>query len=107
MTERVLKQRKTMHARISRGALYCYDILDGDLVVGTKTVHIDKKFSPWRETATYVLGTIEFATAADFRAAYEQKCRDDEWSAAALKEGGLKCPNLPHPSLILTRWRKK
>ncbi len=77
-----------MHARITRGALYTYQITDGEKVVGHKSVRIDKKFNPWRETVAF--GLIDddrtFDNAADFRAAYEAKWeaarRDAEWEAA-------------------------
>lgn len=82
-----------MHARITRGALYSYNIFDGDRVVGFKSVRIDKKFSPWKETATYGLIDDEktFDNAADFKAAYEAlwtaQQRDREWEAAAPQKG--------------------
>jgi hypothetical protein len=86
-----LRQRFVMHARIQGGALYGYNIIDeADRVVGHKSIHINKKTAPWKETATYTLGDLEFTNAADFRKAYEAKIitdkRDAEWDAAAPKE---------------------
>lgn len=86
-----LRQRKSGHMRLQGGALYAYDIVDDETVVGSKTVHINKKTNPWKETATYFLGDVEFKTAAEFRTAYERQKldaeRSKEWDAAAPKTG--------------------
>lgn len=89
----VLHQRKVMHARLQGGALYSYSIFDGEAVIGAKSVHINKKFRPWTETATYALrddpAERTFNNAGDFIAAYEAKKlvdqRNKEWDAAAPK----------------------
>jgi len=78
-----------MHARLQGGALYSYEILDRDKVIGGKSIHIDKKTRPWKETSNYKLldDEREFNNAGDFITAYEAKKlsdqRDREWQAAA------------------------
>lgn len=76
-----------MHARLQGGALYVYDILDGDKVIGSKSDTIDKTKKPWKHTIKLVLGEQEFRTAEEFYAAYEkqklQMIRDQEWEMAA------------------------
>lgn len=66
-----LKQRFVMHARIQGGALYCYEILDGEKVIGTRHVKLNKRTRPWTETAVYLLfGEYEFRSAWALSYAY-------------------------------------
>ena len=66
-----LTQKFTMHARVQGGAIYGYDILDGETVVGSKMVTINKRTRPWTETAVYLLDGCEFSSSWAFRHAYE------------------------------------
>jgi hypothetical protein len=83
-----LKRQLVMHARLQGGALYSYNILDGDEVIGSMSARIDKKKRT--ETRTYFLDDIEFTTVAEFMAAYERRklaaSRDAEWDSAAPKQ---------------------
>ena len=80
-----MTQRLVMHARLQGGALYSYNIMDGDVIVGSKSTKLDKKKRT--QTSTYFLGDAEFTCAAEFIAAYERKklaaSRDAEWESAA------------------------
>lgn len=70
-----MKLRTVMHADLTgHGYLWVHEILNGDQVVGTLSVQRDTRKSP--EVATYALlgpdgaPEREFATVAEFKAAY-------------------------------------
>jgi len=51
------------------GYAHLYDILDGDKVIGAKSVSADTRNSPVK--VEYALGDLVFDNAKDFIAAYE------------------------------------
>ena len=71
-----LTQRFVMHMRLAKGGwTRGYDILDGDKVVGTKSVGAATRLA--EATACYTMTDgEEHATAAQFLAAYEAKKKE-------------------------------
>lgn len=75
--KRVYRERCKMMARIQGGYLHVYEILDGDKIIGAKTIRggtkaLSKGGTKVRtETKTYTLGDQQFSTAKEFVAAYE------------------------------------
>jgi hypothetical protein len=68
-----LMQQFKLHMRLGDGGyVYVYHILDGERVIGTTTVIRDCAKVP--ESAVYVMRDtcVEFATAREFRRAYEE-----------------------------------
>ena len=67
-----LRQRQLLHARLSKGGYhYAYTILDGEAVIGCKDIYRKSRDEP--ENVSYQLGDEVFATAQEFRAAYERQ----------------------------------
>ena len=65
-----LRQRAIFFGDMAKGGyMQCYEIVDGADVVGTKTVY--RESYKHEQTTTYFLGEREFATAREFRDAYE------------------------------------
>ncbi len=72
-----LTRRLVLHARMQGGALYRYDVLLGDEVVGTATTTINKKVRPWSETVTYQANGRTFHSLAEFKAQISKERTND------------------------------
>jgi len=65
-----LRQRVKMFLDMAKGGYaHAFDILDGDKVVGAKSIWAATRQSPGK--TTYAIGDQTFDTAKDFIAAYE------------------------------------
>lgn len=64
-----LTRRLTLHIRMEGGAAYVYDMFHQGVFVGTMSVKINKRVSPWTDTTTYAIGDRTFESLADFKAA--------------------------------------
>lgn len=67
-----LRQRMHMMARLSKGGyLHTYHIVDGETVIGYRSVIAKSRND--QPVTTFALGDQQFATAKEFIAAYEAK----------------------------------
>lgn len=85
-----LQQRFTGHIKLQGGAIYTYDILHGDKVIGSWSSQRISRKGLHKTVTTYLLGTgpdaVEYATAARLKYAYVDKLRGEEFDAAAPKK---------------------
>lgn len=81
-----LKHRMRLHVNMGRsGHLYSYEIIDhAGRVIGS-IAKVSRKAGADVEIEIAMDGRA-YSTFLEFRAAYEQKLRDEEWDAAAPKK---------------------
>lgn len=85
MTRPVLYLRFAAHIRLQGGAIYLHHVVDAaGKVIGSMSSHLDKKKKT--TTKTYSIGDQTFSDIEDFRKAYDQTLRDQEWDAAKPKD---------------------
>lgn len=78
-----LRQRFAMHARLQGGYMYVHTIFDDETGRDVGTVTSTKYRKMRQEERLYAIGDRTFDSVGDFRKAYEQQRRDEEFDAAA------------------------